>query len=154
MALALKKRHGWYIIFVSVVITFSLILSYPATSVNVLDSPCKSDCTTFDNICSADCDNVNGCSYPSANDYLGYDYIIGLAEPKTIKEICNLQKAGWVKPFNSTYNVVCCNNIPTPKLTSTKLSISVDSSVKNIVTVSRYVNYNGKIVTMHISVWD
>jgi hypothetical protein len=128
----------------------SLIFITSAGSVMVSDSPCKQDCTSFDNICHEECDDVNGCSYPG-DEYVGYN---SLGEPLTIKEICNLQKDGWVKSFNTTHNVICCSNAPTPKLDATKLTISVDPSVKNIVTLSRYVSYNGKIVTMYISVWE
>jgi hypothetical protein len=154
MVIVLKKRYSGYFIFALIVIVFGLILSSSGTSVTILDSPCNSDCTMSDNICHEECDNVNECNYPSGDKYIGFDPLIGTSKPLTIKEICNLQKIGWVKPFNSTHNVICCNSNPVPKLTRTKLSISVDPSVKNIATLSRYVSYNGKIVTMYISVWE
>ena len=139
----MKHSRVAVIISVPLFLLFMLFSISPATSVEIDDSPCKADCTTFDNICHEECDGVNGCVY---NDTY-YS-----AEWRFIKQVCNLQKKGWVKIFNATHDIICCNNTPHQRV-SKRFSIETKQGLDEIATVSRYINLNGKMVTMYISVW-
>ncbi len=115
-----------------------------------LTNDCQPDCTKNDGICHWECyDDPLGC---------GYNAELKNSDGDSVREICSdpvfgSSKLGWIKKFNSTHLVVCCNGIPYKSDNSTA-NLSLELQIPNLMSYSFPMNINGKLGLMHVLLWD
>ncbi|MFW5991358.1 MAG: hypothetical protein ACOCQX_03955 [Candidatus Nanoarchaeia archaeon] len=112
--------------------------------------PCMEDCTRKESdYCDSTCVGINGCTYDDSFE----TELDG--ETADIMDVCDMQKKGWTKDWNSTHTVECCNN--NPEFSSDLAAESFDIST-NVSDVDSYevksILRKGKMVTVHVSMWD
>jgi hypothetical protein len=121
---------------------YELLASQPMDFVLALSSECQPDCTTNDDYCHAECDGVNGCSFPSSFN----------TNSESVADVCNGKGVGWPVDFDVApeLEVVCCTGPPaTP---STPVVADPSTGDVEVFTSTRIVNVGGRLLTMHIVV--
>ena len=100
----------------------------------VSGSICETDCTyTGDNTIHKECSGINGCLF--------YDAIAANA--------CNFAQPGWIRDYSDAKQIQCAEGAPYDKIT---VKATVSCPKENLITTTSIVNYNGKMVKMHIAV--
>lgn len=115
-----------------------------------LGSVCQADCTRKGSeFCDPTCVGINGCGYDTSFTTMLY------GQPADVMDVCNMQKKGWVKDFNSTHVVQCCNSTPYVKSGPVGKAIKIDANVSDVQSYEvRTVVRKGKLVTLHVSMWN
>jgi hypothetical protein len=99
----------------------------------VRDEECNPDCTKgFGSLCYVSCNGKNGCNF---------------FNQKTMN-VCDAQGKYFIKDYNLTHEVECCEGVPRIKVNSPKPVVKVDATT--IVRVSKPILYRGKVVNMII----
>ncbi len=99
--------------------------------------PCESDCTYInDRICHRECNGKVGCEFFDANT----------------TRICNNKNDGWVRAYNSTHEIICCEGEPyeTQEL---RVVDTAASDVEHLVRQVRVVVFRGKPTKLVIDVF-
>lgn len=105
---------------------------------------CLQDCTQNDDVCHVECNNVNNCQFPTTTNLAG----------ESVSDICDNMHKGWVKPFDTNTEVVCCDNEPRSTTTNPLVNPSDNEGVADAYTMSRLIQIKGKIVNLLITVWE
>ncbi|MGM5482232.1 MAG: hypothetical protein ACQESF_02110 [Nanobdellota archaeon] len=112
--------------------------------------PCQSDCTREGSeYCDPTCVGINGCTYdPSYTTNL-------FGETSDVMDVCKMQKKGWVKKFDETKYVECCNSTPFVKSELESEDIKVGKGVEDVKSYEiKTILRKGKLVTLHLSMWQ
>lgn len=98
---------------------------------------CQNDCTRLSDseICAVECEFTNNCVY--------FD--------SSTAEICDNKPLGFVLQYNETHDIICCDGTPFVR-EIVPASVEVDSN--NVITVTRTVWLNGKLVKMVVTVFE
>ena len=102
----------------------------------IIGGICQDDCTyDSDDRCHAACNgSITGCMFYS----------------KEAINICDTQKLGFVKDYNSSHSITCCENNPISN--SEKKEAIVQCQTSDIVKVTKLARYQGKPVKVIIAV--
>ncbi len=96
---------------------------------------CDTDCTLpGENICRPECEGAAGCAYFS---------------PISMQK-CDGSQAGWFVPYNETFDVQCCEGIPSLR---TQARIVGVRGPRDVVRVTRIISYGGQLISLIIDVF-
>jgi len=110
------------------------IIESPGSWGEVVIEDCMDDCTyKDDNTCHSDCDGRSECDFYN----------------EMTKSACNNAQLQWIRNYNETHKVRCCEGIPEEKA---EVKSIVTCEKENMIKTTKLVRLNGKLVRLIVAV--